>query len=76
VPIGCNLAWGLIDGIMYLMACLSEKGQNLRTLHVVRRAANPSRVSASLPGVASRGCVPPATGGLERMRPVQQGPSR
>ncbi len=38
--IGCNLAWGLIDAIMYLMACLSERGQNLRTWHAVRRAAD------------------------------------
>jgi hypothetical protein len=22
---GCNLAWGLIDGILYLMACLGEQ---------------------------------------------------
>src|SRR5213078_3832696 len=27
--LGCNLAWGLIDGIMYLMACLSEQAQRI-----------------------------------------------
>ncbi|HEX5667001.1 MAG TPA: hypothetical protein VFX71_09210 [Hyphomicrobium sp.] len=23
--IGCNLAWGLIDAVMYLMSCLTER---------------------------------------------------
>jgi hypothetical protein len=27
--IGCKLAWGLIDGIMYLMACLGEQWESL-----------------------------------------------
>jgi VIT1/CCC1 family predicted Fe2+/Mn2+ transporter len=36
--LGCNFAWGIIDGIMYLMACLSERGQEIRTLRAVRRA--------------------------------------
>src|SRR5438477_6185812 len=39
--LGCNLAWGLIDGIMYLMACLSEQAQRIRTVLGVRRAAQP-----------------------------------
>ncbi|MFL5250402.1 MAG: hypothetical protein ACJ79V_21460, partial [Myxococcales bacterium] len=30
--IGCNLAWGAIDAIMYLMACLAERGHELFTL--------------------------------------------
>ena len=30
--LGCNLAWGIIDGFFYLMACLAERGQNLITL--------------------------------------------
>ena len=25
--LGCNLAWGLVDGVMYLMACLAERGR-------------------------------------------------
>ncbi|MBP9901894.1 MAG: VIT1/CCC1 transporter family protein, partial [Verrucomicrobia bacterium] len=67
--IGCNLAWGLIDGIMYLMACLSEKGQELRTLRAVRRATDPQQgqrvlVDALPAGVAS--VLQPAE--LERMR--------
>jgi len=36
--VGCNLAWGIIDGVMYLMACLSERGQGILTLRAARRA--------------------------------------
>lgn len=39
--LGCNFAWGVIDGIFYLMGCLGEKGQGLRALLAVRRAATP-----------------------------------
>ena len=37
--LGCNLAWGLIDAILYLMACLAERGRNLSTFRAVRRAS-------------------------------------
>lgn len=40
--IGCNLAWGLIDGGVYLMARLNERGQKLMTFHAVMQAANPA----------------------------------
>ena len=26
--LGCNLAWGVIDGVLYLLGCLSERGRN------------------------------------------------
>lgn len=38
--LGCNLAWGIIDGFMYLMGCLSERGHNIRTLRALRSASN------------------------------------
>lgn len=34
--LGCNLAWGLIDGIMYLMACLSGRAEELRLRRALR----------------------------------------
>jgi hypothetical protein len=40
--LGCNLAWGIIDGIFYLMGCLAERGRNLSRLRAVRRAADPA----------------------------------
>lgn len=33
--LGCNLAWGIVDAIMYLMASLSQKGHGLATLNAV-----------------------------------------
>lgn len=36
--LGCNLAWGIIDGILYLMGCLSERGSGIRALRAVRTA--------------------------------------
>ena len=35
--LGCNLAWGIIDAILYLMGCLAEKGKGLATFLAVRR---------------------------------------
>jgi hypothetical protein len=39
--LGCNLAWGLVDAIMYLMASLSQKGHGLMTLNAVVSARTP-----------------------------------
>src|SRR5438874_12707747 len=39
--LGCNLAWGIIDGILYLMGSLAEKGRGLLTFRAVRKATNP-----------------------------------
>jgi hypothetical protein len=34
--IGCNIAWGVIDAIMYLMIELSQRGRNIAILNYVR----------------------------------------
>src|SRR6266550_1435892 len=39
--LGCNIAWGIIDGILYLMDCLSERARDLRALRAARNAAAP-----------------------------------
>jgi len=36
--LGCNLAWGLIDAIFYLMGCIAEHGRNLATFRAVKDA--------------------------------------
>jgi VIT1/CCC1 family predicted Fe2+/Mn2+ transporter len=38
--LGCNLAWGIIDGILFVMGCLAERGQNLKMLHALRKTAD------------------------------------
>jgi len=37
--LGCNLAWGIIDAVMYLLAVLSQRGHNLTLLRDVQAAA-------------------------------------
>jgi hypothetical protein len=39
--LGCNLAWGIIDSFMYLLACFVERGNGIAKLRAVRRAAKP-----------------------------------
>jgi hypothetical protein len=39
--LGCNVAWGIIDAMLYLMGCLAEKGQSLKTYLAVRKATDP-----------------------------------
>src|SRR6516164_2327332 len=41
--LGCNLAWGIIDGVLYLMGCLAERSQRLRILKSVRRTTDPQK---------------------------------
>jgi VIT1/CCC1 family predicted Fe2+/Mn2+ transporter len=38
--LGCNIAWGIIDAGMYLMARLAERGSNALLLREVREAAD------------------------------------
>jgi hypothetical protein len=38
--LGCNLAWGLIDAVFYLMGRLAEKGHDLATLMAIRQATD------------------------------------
>lgn len=39
--LGCNLAWGLIDGVMVVMHRVSERGRRQRLAHAIRTAASP-----------------------------------
>jgi hypothetical protein len=41
--LGCNLAWGIIDGVLYLMGCLAERSKGLLTLRAVRKATDPQK---------------------------------
>src|SRR4029453_19012475 len=48
--LGCNLAWGLIDGIMYLMGCLSRQAGGMRTVLAGPRAAGPEEAHRVIVG--------------------------
>lgn len=36
--LGCNIAWGLIDGVMYVVTTLMERGRRNRTLRAIQAA--------------------------------------
>ena len=67
--LGCNLAWGIIDAMLYLMGRLAEKSQDLITYVAVRKAADPQRaqrlIADALPPVVAS-ILEPAE--LETMR--------
>ena len=48
--LGCNLAWGVIDAILYLLGCLAEKGRGLMALHAVRGASDPAAAQRVIAG--------------------------
>jgi VIT family len=48
--IGCNIAWGLVDAVMFLMSELTERGRGLLTLHAVHNAASPREAHAAIGG--------------------------
>jgi len=56
--LGCNLAWGIIDAVLYLMGCLAEPGRELLALQALRKAADPQQAQQIIadalpPSVAS-----------------------
>src|SRR5687768_5178661 len=46
--LGCNLAWGLIDALMYLMSSLSDQAADSRTMRAIRTAATPGEASLAI----------------------------
>ena len=52
--LGCNLAWGIIDAVFYLMGCLADRGRALVALKALRQTADPQQahrlISDALPG--------------------------
>ncbi len=67
--LGCNIAWGIIDGMLYLMGCLAEKGRGLTAYHAVRSTTDPQvaqrLIADALPPVVASILEP---GELETMR--------
>src|SRR4051812_44175604 len=67
--LGCNIAWGVIDGVLYLMGCLAERGRDLASYQAVMQAADPQQAHRLIANL-----LPPALGSvlqppeLERMR--------
>src|SRR5262249_8327813 len=48
--LGCNVAWGLVDAMMYLVDVLMDRGRDLLTLQAVRTASSPDAARAIIAG--------------------------
>ena len=40
--LGCNIAWGIIDGIMYVMNCMTVRAEKARLIEAIQRAPDRS----------------------------------
>jgi hypothetical protein len=53
--LGCNLAWGIIDAVFYLMDCFAIQGRGILTLQSLRQVSNPAQaqglIAQALPPV-------------------------
>jgi VIT1/CCC1 family predicted Fe2+/Mn2+ transporter len=79
--LGCNLAWGLIDAVLYLMGSLSEKGTALRTLRSVRSATDPNQahrlIADALPRVLASVIQPAELESMsQRLKQLAEPPAR
>src|ERR1700759_1638540 len=39
--LGCNLAWGIVEGSLYLLARINDRGDKALTLRAIRQAPDP-----------------------------------
>jgi hypothetical protein len=79
--LGCNLAWGIIDGLFYLMGVLAEKGQNIKTFRAVRKTTDPLKaqrlIANALPPLIASALRPTEIEALhERLRDMPEPPVR
>jgi VIT1/CCC1 family predicted Fe2+/Mn2+ transporter len=79
--LGCNLAWGIIDGFLYLMGCLAEKGRDLMTYRAVRKATNPQKaqrlIADALPPVVASILQPAEIESMyQRLKQLPEPPER
>ena len=61
--LGCNLAWGFVDGVMYLIRTVVDRGRSMTLMRSVREAADAQAGRAVVEGSLSRvaaGLVSPA----------------
>jgi len=79
--LGCNLAWGIIDGVFYLMGCLAEEGRGLLTYRVVREETDPQKarriLADALPLVVASILEPAELASIhERLKKLPDPPER
>ena len=79
--LGCNLAWGIIDAALYLMASLAERGRALMTLQGVRSATDPQHahrlIADALPPLLASILAPAELASMhERLKQLPEPPPR
>lgn len=60
--LGCNVAWGLIDAVLYWLACFNAHGQKIMALRAARQPENPGKayrvIADALPPVLASVTTP------------------
>ena len=79
--LGCNLAWGMIDGVLYLMGCLAEKARGLTIFQAVRDATDQQQahrlIADALPSVIASVLQPAEQEAvLQRLKQLPAPPDR
>jgi len=79
--LGCNVAWGIIDAVLYLMGSLSEKGTGLLTFRAVRNATDPGHarrlIADALPPMVAAVLEPSELDSLhQRLKQLPEPPAR
>src|SRR5215475_2849033 len=46
--LGCNLAWGIVDGGLYLLARINDRGSKILTLRAIQHAPQPEAARRAL----------------------------
>ncbi len=79
--LGCNLAWGIIDGVLYLMGSLAAKGRDLTTFRALHKTTDPQRaqrlITEALPSVLASVVQPAELEAMhQRLRKLPEPPKR
>ena len=79
--LGCNIAWGIIDGVLYLMGGLAEKGKQLLTFQAARKATQPEEarrlIADALPGMIATVVEPAELDAIhQRLKQLPEPPAR
>jgi len=79
--LGCNLAWGIIDAVLYLMGCMAEKTRGLMKLQAVRNTTDAQEaqriIADGLPSAIASILQPAELASMhERLKQLPEPPKR
>ena len=80
--VGCNLAWGLVDAVMYLVRTITDRGRTLMLMRSVRAAADAATgrklieqsLSPIVPGLVSAAEIEAVRARLVALPSIQERP--